>query len=270
MGLRQYKLLRLSDLDPERFANEVAWDVHARAQRDANRLGMGYGVPLNLDAKVGAVIGRSRVHQAAWGCAVWATEGKGNLEDVTVMLRDLRADLQGVEAGAPVPEPDLSTKAGLVLVAAAARLALLEGRALEAVAVATLASLDERSIRAVAGKELPPVGPGRPMRFGAEVVCRYLYGRGVPGFGAPSGPAEAPAVSTPPRRQGATLHPDANPWEGVDVRDPLPAVEDAARWNLRQIYGYAAHLRTLRPDDESVNHWVNAAVKEREALAVRG
>ena len=72
-------------------------------------------------------------------------------------------------------EPDLSTSAGVVLVAAGARLALVEGRTVEAVEVATLASVDERSIRAAAASGvLPPVGPGRPMRFAAEVVRRYL------------------------------------------------------------------------------------------------
>jgi hypothetical protein len=37
--------------------------------------------------------------------------------------------------------------------------------------------------------------PGRPMRFAASVVCEYLYGRGVPGFGVPATPP--PAVSKP-------------------------------------------------------------------------
>jgi hypothetical protein len=85
--------------------------------------------------------------------------------------------------------------------------------------------------------------------------------------GASALPPGAPALAGPPRRLGATLHRDANPWEGVDVRDPLPAVEDAAHWNLRQIYGYAAHLRKLRPNDESVQRWVDAVVKKREVLA---
>ena len=256
--MRQSKPLRLSDLDAERTAEGVTLAVHARARRDARRLGMDFGLPAGVDpkTKAWAVLERSQVHKVARVCVAWALAGKGSPEDVVIALRELRADLEGVETGdASVREPDLSTSAGVVLVAAGARLALAEGRTVEAVEVATLASVDERSIRAAAAAGvLPPVGPGRPMRFGEEVVRRYLYGRGVPGFGAPSGPAVAeapgaPAVARPPRRQGPTLHRDANPWEGVDVRDPLPPVEDAAHWNLRQIYGYGSHVQSLRPDD---------------------
>jgi hypothetical protein len=58
---------------------------------------------------------------------------------------------------------------------------LTTGRTVEAIEVAALASLDERTIRAVAQSEtLKPVGTGRPMRFAAPEVCRYLYERGVP------------------------------------------------------------------------------------------
>ena len=74
----------------------------------------------------------------------------------------------------------------MVLVAAEARLALVEGRTVEAITIATLASVDERSIRAtVQAGTLPPVGPGHPMRFAADVAHQYLYARGVPGFAAP-------------------------------------------------------------------------------------
>jgi hypothetical protein len=200
--MRQSKPLRLSDLDAERTAEHVSRGVYARAQRDAARLGMAFGLPAGLDPKttrVGTVLDRSHVHKAARACAEWAMAGKGKPEEVVIALRDLRADLEGVEAGyASVREPDLSTPAGVMLVAAAARLALVEGRTVEAVEVATLASVDERSIRAVASSGvLPPVGPGRPMRFGAEVVRLYLYGRGVPGFVAPSGPAAAESPRGP-------------------------------------------------------------------------
>jgi hypothetical protein len=70
----------------------------------------------------------------------------------------------------------------------------------EAVELAALAGLDERSIREAAKTgRLSPVGNGRPMRFEAALVCRYLYERGVPGFEAASAgrmqaPAQAPAV----------------------------------------------------------------------------
>jgi hypothetical protein len=198
--MRQHKPLHLSDLDVRRTADDLTWSVHARAWRDARRLGMSYGMPPDVDqknTKLPMLLARSSVHKAALTCAAWATAGKGTPEEVAVALRELRADLEGLELGeAPGREPDLSTAAGLVVVAAAARLALVEGRALQAVEVATLASLDERSIRAAAAVgTLPSVGPGRPMRFAASVVCEYLYGRGVPGFGVPATPP--PAVSKP-------------------------------------------------------------------------
>jgi hypothetical protein len=203
--MRQTKLLRLSDLDAERTAEKVTWLVHLRAGRDARRLGMFYGLPAGIDpkAKVWTVLEKSHVHKVARGCVAWALEGKGRPEEIVVALRELRSDLEGVELGdAREREPDLSTSVGVMLVAATARLALAEGRAVEAVEVATLASLDERSIRAAAAAGvLPPVGPGRPMRFAAEVVRPYLYGRSVPGFAAPSGLAAAVVVE-PPRGLG--------------------------------------------------------------------
>ena len=82
---------------------------------------------------------------------------------------------------------------------------------------------------------------------------------------------DAPA---PASGSGATLHPDVSPWVGVRMEDPFPSVQDAARWNLRQIYGYAAHLRTLRKqrDCSSVDGWVEAVIALRgpRARAPRG
>jgi hypothetical protein len=188
--MRPQKSIRLSDLDPERAAEAVTREVYARAERDTRRLGLGIGLPAGVDTTTARmVLDRSRVYRVARLCADWATAGKGYAEDVGVALREMRADLEGVEPGdASGRVPDLSTAVGVVAVAAAARLALAEGRTVEAVEVATLASLDERSIRAAAAAgTLPPVGPGRPMRFAAGEVRKYLYGRGVPGFAA--GPA---------------------------------------------------------------------------------
>jgi hypothetical protein len=132
------------------------------------------------------VLGQSRVHKQARACLDWAKLGKGKPEDVAISLRDLRAYLEGVEAGeASNREQDLTTVAGVTVVAAEARLALAEGRTIEATEIATLASIDERSIRAtVQAGTLQPVGPGRPMRFAANVARQYLYTRGVPGFAA--------------------------------------------------------------------------------------
>ncbi len=187
--MRQHRPLHLSHLDAARTAQNVARMVHARANRDAVRLGMGFGL---VDTKIdlAVVLERSRVNWAARTCADWAITGKGRPDDVAAALRELRADLEGVELGAASGrEPDLSTAAGLVLVGAAARLALAEGRTVEATEVATLASVDERSIRAAAkAGTLSPVGTGRPMRFSADVACQYLYTRGVPGFEPPVEP----------------------------------------------------------------------------------
>lgn len=189
--MRQPQTIRLSGLDPERTAEEVTWAVYARAKRDSRRLGMAFGLPAGVDPKapVASILVRSKVLKVARVCVEWATVGKGKPDEVAAALREMQADLEGVEPGsASGREPDLSTAAGVVLVAATARLALVEERTVEAVQVATLASLDERSIRAAAetGK-LVPVGPGRPMRFAADVVRQYLYRRGVAGFGVPIG-----------------------------------------------------------------------------------
>jgi hypothetical protein len=86
----------------------------------------------------------------------------------------------------------------LVVVAAATRLMLAEDRTVEVWEVATLASVDERTIRAaVEAGTLASVGNGRPMRFAADVVRLYLYKCGVAGFPAPSGSA-----AEPPHRPG--------------------------------------------------------------------
>ena len=181
--------LHLSDLDPQRAADELTRSVYARAQRDARHLGMVLTWPTGTDRKspAGTVLAQSKLHKHARACVEWATLGKGKPEDVAVSLRELRAALDGVEPGeASGREPDLTTVAGLTLVAAGARLALAEGRTVDAIEVATLASLDDRSIRATvnAGKLEPVAGGGRPMRFAPDVARQYLYARGVPGFAA--------------------------------------------------------------------------------------
>jgi hypothetical protein len=135
---------------------------------------------------VATVLGQSQIHKLARACVEWAKSGKGKPEEIAAALRELRAALDGVEPGeVSGRERDLTTVAGVVLVAAEARLSVAEGRTVEALAIATLASVDERSIRAtVTAGTLAPVGPGRPMRFAADVARQYLYARGVPGFAA--------------------------------------------------------------------------------------
>jgi len=187
--MRQTKPLHLSDIDPERAATSLTAAVYYRANRDAPRLGMSLLVP-GVEGRVplAPILNNSQVHKAALVCALWAVAGKGKPEEVAGALLELRADLDGVEPGETLGrEPDLSTVAGVVVVAAAARLTLVEGQTVEADEVATLASVDARTIRAAAAAgALPPVGNGRPMRFAADAVCQYLYVRGVPGFGPPA------------------------------------------------------------------------------------
>ena len=62
--------------------------------------------------------------------------------------------------------------------------------------VATLASVDERTIRAaVQAGALRPLSKRRPMRFAAELVRAYLYARGVHGFSAPLEPEVTQALT---------------------------------------------------------------------------
>jgi hypothetical protein len=185
--------VHLAELDPRRVAEHVARAVLARARRDARWLGMVVKVTpppaagTDPKAAVSTALGCSQVMKVARMCADWATGGKGEPEEVAVALRELRAMIEGVEPGVGVPgEVRELTPAAKVLVAAAeARLALAAGRTVQAVEIAVLASVDERSIRAATqAGALQPVGTGRPMRFEAIAVRRYLYERGVAGFAA--------------------------------------------------------------------------------------
>ena len=192
--MRSSKPLHLADLDPQRVADALAWEVYSRAKRELPRLGFVLSFPTLPPTSAapktltaGAVLGQSTIHKLVRACVEWAKLGKGKPEEMAAALRELRADLDGVEPGEVSGRVwDLTTAAGVTLVAAEARLALAEGRTVEATEVATLASVDERSIRAtVQAGTLTPVGPGRPMRFAADVARQYLYARGVPGFAAP-------------------------------------------------------------------------------------
>ena len=216
--MRSSKPLHLADLDPQRVADALTWEVYSRAKRDLDGLGFVLSIPSPpapaprppneamrgapsgyptsppspappepKTPTVATVLGQSKIHKRVRACVEWAKLGKGKPEEMAAALRALRADLDGVEPGEVSGRVwDLTTIAGVTLVAAEARLALAEGRTMEATEVATLASVDERSIRAtVQAGTLTPVGPGRPMRFAADVARQYLYARGVPGFAAP-------------------------------------------------------------------------------------
>jgi hypothetical protein len=183
--------LRLADLDPRRIAVDVLTLVHARVLRDTARLGLvirmaNEGQDENA-ARV-AVFAQSEVFRAALLLAQWATSGLGDAGAIPACLRQVRADLEGIDVTntSMRGSVDLSTLPGVALVAAEARLALLEGRTVSAVELATLASIDEHSVRAaMKAGTLRPVAPGRPMRFAADLARAYLYTRGVRGFAAP-------------------------------------------------------------------------------------
>jgi hypothetical protein len=214
----------LAHLDPDRAASIVALDVLRRARRDAKRLGLvlqGYASPSgpNEEALQERALRGSNAYRNARLCAQWATTGQGKPEEIAVALRELRADLAGVApADAHRLAVDLKTTAGVLVVAVAARLALREGRTVDVDDVATLASVDARTIRAAAqAGTLRPLAPVRPMRFAADVVRSYLYHRGVPGFSAPTAPpatataaAPPPAVAVPGSRGVDPISPSAS------------------------------------------------------------
>jgi hypothetical protein len=187
--------LRLADLDPARITSDILNVVLARAYRDTRRLSLIVRVAdPGEDEKLAraTAVGFSEVSHAAHALAAWATSGRGQATEIPALLRQVRADLEGIDAenASPRGPVDLTTLAGVALVAAGARLALVEGRTVSAVELATLASIDEHSVRAaVKAGTLRPVGPGRPMRFAADLARAYLYTRGVPGFAAPEATA---------------------------------------------------------------------------------
>ena len=187
--------VRLADLTSQLIAADVLLVVGERVYRDASRIGLIVRVAEpGEDEKLAraTAVGLSAVARSAHALAEWATSGRGQPAEIPALLRQVRADLEGIDAKkASTRGPvDLATLPGVALVAAGARLALVEGRTVSAVELATLASIDEHSVRAaVKAGTLRPVGPGRPMRFAADLARAYLYTRGVPGFAAPEAPA---------------------------------------------------------------------------------
>jgi hypothetical protein len=184
----------LADLDPKSITSDILNVVLARVYRDTWRLGLVVRVAepgQDEKSALTTAVEDSEVFRAAQALAEWATSDRGQAAEIPALLRHVRADLEGIDATkASTRGPvDLATLPGVALVAAGARLALFEGRTVSAVELATLASLDEHSVRAaVKAGTLRPVGPGRPMRFAADLASAYLYMRGVPGFAAPEAP----------------------------------------------------------------------------------
>ena len=120
--------LHLANLDPQRAADALTREVHARAQRDARSLGFVLTLPAGIDPKTtttALVLAQSKLHKLARTCVEWATSGKGKPDEVANALRELRAALDGVEPGEfSGREQDPTTVAGLTVLAAEARLAL--------------------------------------------------------------------------------------------------------------------------------------------------
>ena len=166
--------IRLADLDPRRIAVNVLAVVQVRVLRDAGRLGLVIRMAQDGqdegDARA-VVFSQSEVLRAARMLADWATSGQGNAAEIPACLRQVRADLEGIDAmRASTRGPvDLSTLPGVALVAAEARLAIVEGRTVSAVELATLASVDEHSIRAaVKAGTLRPVAARRQLHLPAD------------------------------------------------------------------------------------------------------
>jgi len=185
--------IRLADLDVGQAAIAMVGEVVTRTWRDARRLGFRVTadpppVPGQDQTEANTrVLLQSDAFHAAHVVTKWAKTGDGTPHEIAAWLIAVRADLEGIDPAQATPKRtmDPDTVAGVIVLAAGARLALAEGRTISAVELATLASVDERTVRAaVTAGTLRPVGAGRPMRFAAEAARMYLYARGVPGFTA--------------------------------------------------------------------------------------
>lgn len=185
---------RLVDIDPARVALSVAGVVVHRTARDARRLGFAVKLPdppvegMRQEDAVALMLVGSEPFCAARALAEWAKTGQGApVAQIGVLLAEVRADLDGrAPEAARRYSTEPTTAAEVVVLAAGARLAVVEGRPVTAVELAVLAGRDERTIRAaVAANTLQPIDGGRPMRFAADVASRYLHARTVAGFVSP-------------------------------------------------------------------------------------
>jgi hypothetical protein len=187
------EVIRLADNDSKRLALALMGPIMRRAYRDAHRLGLVLKPAGGQEPQDGSVVvvAGSEVYRAVEKLVEWAQAGRGNPAEIAACILQVRADLEGVDVlEAPTTRaPDPATLPGAVLVAAGARLAVVEGRTVTAVELAVLASVDEHTVRAAvkAGALRPVPGTHRPMRFEADVAAVYLYVRGVPGVVRPQG-----------------------------------------------------------------------------------
>jgi hypothetical protein len=185
------EFIRLADNDLQRLTLGIVSEVLRRTYRDAQRLGLVLKPADGREPQDGSavIMMGSEIHRAALKLAEWAQAGRGNPAEIAACILQARADLEGVELlKVPPTRPlDPTTLAGAVLVAAGARLAVVEGRTVTAVELAVLAGVDEHTVRAAvkAGSLRALAGSTRPMRFAADIAGAYLYTRGVPGFIAP-------------------------------------------------------------------------------------
>jgi hypothetical protein len=149
-----------------------------------------------------ALVVQSEVYRVAWYVAQWAKTGVGlDAAMAAALLTEVRKDLGSPSAPWPPELAGARSAVELVLLAAEVRLAVSEGRPVTASELATLASVDERTIRAaVQGGTLRPMSPGRPMRFAPEAASAYLGGRGADGFTRPEAGAELPPEVRPAGR----------------------------------------------------------------------
>ena len=182
--------IRLSVSDPGRLALSIAGQVMQRVMRDVRKLGLVVTTSDGRVAPEGAMllVEGSDVHRAALVLAEWAKTGRGNAAEINVLIVQVRADVEGIDTSeAPLRTLDPATVHGAVLLAAGARLAVVEGRTVTALELAVLASMDEHTVRmAVKAGTLRPLSSRRPMRFAADVAREYLYTHSVLGFGAPT------------------------------------------------------------------------------------
>lgn len=191
------KTLRLAEIDPDQLALKVvrAALAHVRALHDDLRplVSSPHESPSPLDvspnqraAALGTPLGQ-RVRRLA----LWAQRGME--AEIDLPSTSVQGDLAAVLAAAygyPLGDAaaqieatvDPNTALGLVLLAAAARCALILGDSLSVKALAVLAGISRRQVdRLVEERVLVPMKGSRPVRIRARDARRWLKSVGVPG-----------------------------------------------------------------------------------------
>jgi len=231
--------LRLGDVHPDAVALEVADRVLGRAVRDLQRLAPAVvgmvavpgasppvaGHPPDMLAAARSALRSSRAYLDAFAAVEWAQAGKGSsLDQIDTVLEAFTEDIDGPDVlplVAPL-EHAPHTALDLVRVAAQARLQLYRLHDVTALDLATLAGVDERTIRAdaSAGRIKPRARNARPMRFAPLPALVFLAWRKVPGI--------AEVLSARTRRLGgapdpSTAHPLELPQGEAPPASPGPS-----------------------------------------------